>query len=65
MNSVSASPRDRGDVMTPDYSNQIPPEPSHRSASAWLVLLSAWVIGLLIWSAYVAAYVYFVIWVLV
>jgi hypothetical protein len=51
--------------MTPDYSNQIPPEPSHRSASAWLVLLSAWVIGLLIWSAYVAAYVYFVIWVLV
>jgi hypothetical protein len=50
--------------MTPDYSNEPPPEPSHRTARAWLVLLGAWAIGLLIWMVYVAAYVYIVIRVL-
>ena len=42
--------------MTPDYSNDLPPEPSHRSAAAWCILLSTWAVGLLIWSVYDAAY---------
>jgi hypothetical protein len=50
--------------MTPDYSSELPPEPSKRSTRAWLVLLSAWVVGLLIWTVYIAAYVYIVIRVL-
>ena len=50
--------------MTPDYSNEPSPEPSHRSARAWLMLLAAWGVGLLIWTVYIAAYVYIVIRVL-
>ena len=50
--------------MTPDYSTEPPPEPSHRSVRAWLVLLLAWGVGLLIWTVYLAAYVYIVIRVL-
>ncbi|MBC8108987.1 MAG: hypothetical protein H7Z14_20545 [Anaerolineae bacterium] len=50
--------------MTPDYSNEPPPEQSRRSARAWLVLLVAWGIGLVIWTVYIAAYVYIVIRVL-
>lgn len=50
--------------MTPDYSSEPPPEPSHRSTRAWLIRLSAWAIGLLVWTVYIAAYVYLVIRVL-
>jgi hypothetical protein len=50
--------------MTPDYSSELPPEPSQRGALAWLVLLGAWAIGLLVWTVYIAAYVYIVIRVL-
>ena len=50
--------------MTHDCSSELPPEPSHRSAHAWLILLSAWSIGLLIWTIYIAVYVYVVVRVL-
>ena len=50
--------------MTPYYSSETPPEPSRRSAGAWMILLSAWAIGLLIWTVYVAAFVFVVIRVL-
>ena len=50
--------------MTPDYSSELPPEPSRRSTSAWLVLLGAWAVGLVVWTVYIAAYVYIVVRVL-
>jgi hypothetical protein len=50
--------------MTPDYSTEPPPEPSQRSARAWMILLGAWAVGLLIWTVYIAAFVFIVIAVL-
>jgi len=50
--------------MTPDYSNEPPPERSRRRARAWMILLTAWAIGLLIWTVYIAAFVYVIIRVL-
>ena len=50
-------------AMTPDYSTETPPEPSRRRR-AWMILLVAWAIGLLIWTLYIAAFVFVVIRVL-
>ncbi|CAN5368176.1 hypothetical protein BH09PLA1_BH09PLA1_29020 [soil metagenome] len=50
-------------MMTDQPTETAPPRPP-RTARAWIILLIAWAIGLLIWTVYIAAFVYGVIRVL-